>query len=279
MFVYVLDRVKAQWIETEQLFLHDIALLIDNKAKKGYLWFGSKSELAARTEAERLAKDLISKYKSYELLVMSETIPLKVEIEIQQLLGEEADPTKNKMPRTKSTIAFWNGAYCAIASFLVVVFLNMRMLFFDNVNGNLSVDQWTYNDVIRLAVIVSLISCGIYVFELITALITKKTFLVICAAAGLAMVAGATLYQAEGEFLFEFLDGSPANYFWIRLSDVITHIIWLVVILGASSGPMIYCIIAIKNTTEVKQKPKERRIESTKPSLLRDNRSEITEIK
>jgi len=278
LFVYVLDRVKAQWIETEQLFLHDIALLIDNKAKKGYLWFGTKSDLTARTEGERLAKDLIARYKSYELLVMSETIPLKVELEIQQLLGEEADPTKNKMPRTKTMIAFWNGAYLAIGCFLIVIFINMRMLFFENYNGNIRVDQASFGNTIQLAVILSLITCGIYIFELIMGLINQKFFLVICSASALAMIIGATLYQAQGEFLFEFLEGSTATVFLIRFSDVIIHILWLIAILAASSGPMIYCIIAIKNTTEIKEVRGTRRIESTTPSLLRENKGEMTVI-
>jgi len=40
MFIYVFDKELNQWIEADNLYPHDVALLIDNKAKKIYLWFG-----------------------------------------------------------------------------------------------------------------------------------------------------------------------------------------------------------------------------------------------
>ena len=94
MFVYVLT--EENWVESESLFLHDIALLIDNKTKKVYLWFGKHSSENERDRGSKLASEMMNKYKSYDLIVLGDNVvPLKIQSEIEILLGDNADPDKN----------------------------------------------------------------------------------------------------------------------------------------------------------------------------------------
>jgi hypothetical protein len=273
MFVYVLD--KEQWIETESLFLHDIALLIDNKLKKGYLWFGPRSAESDRDRATKLASEIMDKYSMYELIVLGQTVPLKIDAEIEQLLGENADPIKLKVDRTKSMQLFVYIGLASIIAMLVLVLCNMGMFGWDSVNGYYQVDVNSYNTLIQAALDIGYVAIAIYIVELFLAVLNMKIYLVVTAAAGLGMAIGSWFYLAQGQFLFEFLQGAPLGYFWIRVGDVVGNIFWLLLVWVVSTGITIYAILAIKNTTEFKEKEIHKEIASVKPSLIREDTVEI----
>jgi hypothetical protein len=216
--------------------------------------------------------------KMYELIVLgNSTIPLKVESEIEQLLGENADVSKNKIERTKTMQIFEYGGWASIVMMGVLVFINMRMLFWNLVNGHYSVDMWSFNDLFEVIVVFALIVCIMYGVELVLAIVNKKIFLIVCSAAALAMSIGTMFYLAQGEFIFPFLPGAPQYTYYIRVVDILANIGWLFLVWAASSLPIVYCIFAIRKTTEFKASTKKVASEhvSVKPSLIRQSTIEV----
>jgi hypothetical protein len=275
MFVYVLDH--DQWIETESLFPHDIALLIDNKAKKAYLWFGDRSDEALRDKAQQLATEMMKKYTMYELIVLGTTVPMKIEAEIENLLGENADPTKLKIARTKAMIYFVYLGYAGIIALLAVVINNIRMLFWDSVDDSYVISSWLFNNLFDVSVIISIIVVVIFGVQFILGLLSQKTYLVVSALACAGVALGMMFYLAEGELIFEFLTGSSQETFLIRITDVLAHITWLVLIWVTCALITLYAVLAIKKTTEIKEVQKKVQQLTAKPSLLRDARVKLKE--
>lgn len=267
MFCYVLDQ--DNWRETDTLFPHDIAILIDNKIKKAYLWFGNRSDPTLKANAEKKAKELISKY-GYELIILvGETVPMKIEAEIETLLGENADISKYKIPRTKTMQWYCYISYAAIILMGVVVGNNFRMLTWDVTSVYYTVDIWTFNDLFELSVIFSLICSILYFVVIILGLINKKIFLTITAVASFSMSLGLMFYLAEGEFIFQFIVGSPTDIYWIRIQEITYHIIWNILMWFGATISIMLSVIAIKRTTEIKPIPKEAVSYTVKPSLIR----------
>jgi hypothetical protein len=255
MFIYVYDKQLQQWIEASILYPHDIALLIDNKAKKVYLWFGDRSEEETQQQAERQANEVMDKYKMYDYIVLTDVIPLKVQAEIEDLLGDQGDPRRNKMERTIPIRLFVIGGFLGIIIALVLVINNLRMLFWETSSGITEVDMWAFNEIFLISIIIGDIAIGIFALNLVFAGISKKIFLIVCATACLGIVIGTVFYLQQREFIFEFQEGTPAEYiYFIAQPDIMLHIFWLVLVLVGISVPLWYCINQIKTTTESKPK-------------------------
>ncbi len=88
--------IKINGLKLKALFLHDIALLINNKQKKGYLWCGPRSPIEERDRASKLATDLMEKYSMYELIVLGDSVPLKIEAEIESIIRRKCRRIKNE---------------------------------------------------------------------------------------------------------------------------------------------------------------------------------------
>jgi hypothetical protein len=256
MFVYVYDKELNQWIESNNLYPHDIALLIDNKGKKVYLWFGEKSEDADRANGKTLAEELMTKYKMYELVQLTDVVPLKIQSEIEDLLGERGDPRKNKVERTIPLRIFPILAYLSLISFLLIVINNIRMFFWDAVNRIAQVDMYTFNDLFEISAIIGFVTVGLLFVETINAAISKKIFLVVSALASLGVGIGTLLYIGRGELIFEFQPGWTNQIYFIAQVDLAVNLLWLIIAFLGAAGPLLYSIMQIKNTTEIKPKPK-----------------------
>jgi hypothetical protein len=271
MFIYVFDKELNQWIEADNLYPHDVALLIDNKAKKIYLWFGDRSEKADREQGTHLAEDLMTKYKMYEFTILSDVVPLKVQAEIEDLLGERGDPKKNKIERTIPMRLFPKIGIIAIALMTLLFINNLRMYFWDTTNMVTQVNQWTFNDLFEVSAIIGLIAIGFFLIEFFLALASKKIFLVISALASLFIAVGAILYIGEGEFIFNFLEGAVEDYIYlIAVVDISIHIMWVLISVLGSAAPIIISIYQIRTTTEIKAKDlsKKKDTLSSVPSIV-----------
>ena len=271
MFIYVFDKQLNQWIEADNLYPHDIALLIDNKAKKIYLWFGDRSEKADREQGTHLAKDLMTKYKMYEFTILSDVIPLKIQAEIEDLLGERGDPKKNKIERTIPMRLFPKIGIIAIALMGLLFINNLRMYFWDTTNLIAQVNHWTFNDLFEISAIIGLAAIGFFVIEVIIALMSKKIFLIVTAFVSLFIAIGAVLYIGEGEFIFEFVPGAIEDYIYlITVVDISIHNTWVAIAVIGSAVPIGISVYQIRTTTEIKivDLSKTRETVSSVPSLV-----------
>jgi hypothetical protein len=135
--------------------------------------------------------------------------------------------------------------------------------------------MWSFNDLFELSVIFALIAAILFGIDIILGAINQKIFLIVASAASAGMMIGVMFYLAQGEFIFEFLHGSPQYFYWIRILDVLGHIGWLLLVLVATSIPIVYSNIAILRTTEFKAEQKIVRVASIKPSILQNQRVEL----
>jgi hypothetical protein len=279
MFVYVLDVASAQFIETESLYPHDIALLIDNKTKQVYLWNGEKSKENERDMGAKMAKEIMEKYKSYTLVVLGDsTIPLKIQSEIDSLLGENAN--QERISRSKAMNVFTILGIIGFVIFLLVPLNNLRMLSWEMQETALVVNEFDFYDSFKISVYLAIAASVVFLAQLVCGLITQRIFLIVCAIASLIMALGSMLYLAQGEFIFEFQPSSDPSLYIIERKDVLIHVIWMFgmwFFITLSTGIGIFVIkkqtvIVLEEKVDVDQLRM-----SAKPTILRDKVQSVKE--
>ena len=280
MFVYIFDAPTDQWVESESLYLHDIALLIDTKAKKIHLWFGEKSEEKERDVATRKADEIMERYKSYEMIVLGDSVvPLKIQSEIEILLGDSS--ITEKLARSKPMRMMSLFGYIGIILMMFMVLNNARMLLWESEGDTLLVNKWSFNDLFQISVIIMIVVAAVFLAQFIAAAATQKIFLMACAAASFGMVIGTLFYLAEGEFIFEFQDNSTINDYVIKTLHIVMHVAWMVVMWLFTSLMTIIAIRAIKSQTEIKiveEMDVDQMRLASRPTILRDNVVGLKEI-
>ncbi len=256
MIVFIYDN---DWIESKELFPHDIALLVEMKENKVYLWFGPFSKKEIREAAEQRAKEYMKNYGEMKLDVLDQdTIPLKLQAEIEQLLGENRDFLTKKIPRTAPMSLFY---YCMYASlgFLIISVLNLfRMLQGDIVGDGLLINSFQFHDYFILSeqlVFISVILAGIGV---VLGIWSEKLFLTVSAVVGFVISLGFYFYVGNREFLFYSLPTTLEWNYLLEIRSIVVFFVWSAI---ACIGHIISTIIAnraIKNTTEIVKKEVER---------------------
>lgn len=257
MIVFIYDN--NDWVESTKLFPHDIALLVEMKEMKVYLWFGPFSKKELRVAAEEQAQKYMQNYKDMKLEVLNEqTIPLKLQAEIEELLGENRDFLSKKIPRTLPMSLFYYCMYSSLA-FLIISVLNLfRMLQGDIVGDGLLVNSYQFHDYFVLSeqlVFVSLVLAGIGV---ILGIWSEKLFLTASAAVSFVISLGFYFYIGNREFLFYSLPTTLEWNYLFEIGSIIVFFVWTIVACIGHAISTILANRAIKNTTEIVKKEVER---------------------
>jgi hypothetical protein len=255
MFIYDND----DWVESTKLFPHDIALLVRMNEMKVYLWFGPFSKKELRDSAEQRAKKHMEKDPEMKLEILDDqTIPLKLQAEIEELLGENRDFLSKKIPRTLPMTLFYYCMYSALA-FLILSVLNLLRMFQGDIVGNgLLINRYQFQDYFVLSeqfVFISVILAG---FGVILGIWSEKLFLTVSAVVSFVISLGFYFYIGNREFLFYSL---PTTFEWDFLLEIGSIVVFFIWALIACIGHGISTIVAnhaIKTSTEVVKKQVER---------------------
>jgi len=246
---YVLESGK--WIQSDKLYPHDIALILDPSEKKIYLWEGYRATTQSRKDAIPYINEIKEKYSSFAFEELKDSVPLKVQAEIDKNLDHSFEEIQ-KIDRDPSFNAFLIGCYLCFAGLLIEYLYILGIWTWPIIQGvifqvPISDYQMWIKDT-STAVISVLI---LFEILLVFAILTKKTFLIMTAAVGALLQLGTYRYILLDEFLFDFkaIDGGLTFNYYIFVSDGVMFTFLNLLALATILIPMIISIKAIYEQT------------------------------
>ena len=254
MFLYILDLTKMDFIESESLYPHDIALLIDNEEKSVFFYSGTKSKEQERKIGIELASKMIKKFKTYKFVILEEVVPLKVQAEIDEMMiGDDIIVKVERILPMQISIIFGIGSLILslltpILGFSIFGWDKPEIIFY-----SISASQFTsYFDILLLII---WIGFGINCAQLICNIWSKKIYLVVSALASTIITLGLVLFLNQREFLFEFQAGSmESSIYIIQRLGIILFWIWLLLgCIGVLATSLISVITILKQSEVVKK--------------------------
>jgi hypothetical protein len=251
MFSYTFDNGK--WIESNKLYLHDIALLLDPIEKKIYLWEGPKSTAQMRQTASPFIDELKNKFPKFDYEVLGKVIPLKIEREIEEKIDRSFESVA-KIDRSPDYLVFLVSIFAAFVAMTVSYIYILRPIswgFSSGLPGYNIVSEFDFSDWVENTRDILLIIIIIFGIMLVDSIVTKKIFLITTAAVCLLVQLGTYQYISLGVFLFDFqtVSGAIPYHYYILSSEV--NLFTLLNILGlvACLFPLLISLFAIKRDT------------------------------
>ncbi len=269
------------FIESESLYPHDIALLIDNEEKKVFFYSGTKSKEREIKIGIDLASKIINKFKMYEFVILEDVVPLKVQARIDEMMiGNEMIVKVERTLPMQISVIFGIGSL--ILSILIPI-LGLSIFGWDKPEVILySVSASQFTSYIDRLILISWIAFGINCAQLTCNIWSKKVYLVVCSAASTIITLGLVLYVNQGVLLFEFQSGSVESSNLIQRFEIILFWLWIFLgNIGAFVSSLI-SVIAIFKYSEIVEKEEidvEVIRQKSRPTILQDkNAVELKEI-
>jgi len=255
MFLYILDLSKMDFIESESLYPHDIALLIDNEEKSVFFYSGTKSKDQERKIGIELASKIIKKFKTYKFVILEEVVPLKVQAEIDEMMiGDDIIVKVERNLPMQISIFFGIGSLIIsllipIIGFSIFGWEKPEIIFYSVLSSQFT----SYFDTL---ILITWIGFGINCAQLICNVWSKKIYLVVSALGSTIISLGLVLYLNQREFLFEFQSGSmESGIYIIQRLGIILFWIWVLLgCIGALATSLISVITILKHSEVVEKK-------------------------
>ncbi len=273
MFFYILDLTKMDFIESESLYPHDIALLIDNEEKRVYFYSGVKSKERERKIGIDLASKIIKKFKIYKFEILEDVIPLKIKAQIDEIMI--GDDFIVKVERSlPMQISIYFGIGILIVSLLIPI-LGLSIFWWDKPEIILySITASQFANYFGLLILISWIGFGINFTQLICMIWSKKVYLVVCSVASTTITLGLVLFISQRELIFEFQAGSiESSIYLIQRLEIILFWMWILLgYIGAFVSSLI-SIVTIFKHSEIVEKEKldaEKIRLKSRPTILQD---------
>ena len=273
MFLYILDLSKMDFIESESLYPHDVALLIDNEEKSVFFYSGTKSKDQERKIGIELASKIIKKFKTYKFVILEEVVPLKVQVEIDEMMiGDDIIVKVERILPMQISIFFGIGSLIIsllipIIGFSIFGWEKPEIIFY-------SVSSSQFTSYFNTLILITWIGFGINCAQLICNAWSKKIYLVVSALASTIISLGLVLFLNQREFLFEFQSGSmESGIYIIQRLGIILFWIWVLLgSIGVLATSMISVITILKHSEVVEKKEIDAdtiRLKS-RPTILQD---------
>ena len=273
MFFYILDLTKMDFIESESLYPHDIALLIDNEEKRVYFYSGVKSKERERKIGIDLASKIIKKFKIYKFEILEDVIPLKIQAQIDEIMI--GDDFIVKVERSlPMQISIYFGIGILIVSLLIPI-LGLSIFWWDKPEIILySITASQFANYFGLLILISWIGFGINFTQLICMIWSKKIYLVVCSVASTTITLGLVLFINQRELIFEFQAGSiESGIYLIQRVEIILFWMWILLgNIGAFVSSLISIVTIFKHSKIVeKEKLDAEKIRlKSRPTILQD---------
>ena len=261
------------FIESESLYPHDIALLIDNEEKKVFFYSGVKSKERERKIGIDLASKIINKFKMYKFEILEDVIPLKIQAQIDEIMiGDEIIVKVERSLPMQISIYF--GIGILIVSLLAPI-LGLSIFWWDKpeiILYRITASQFaSYFD---LLILVSWIGFGINCAQLICNIWSKKIYLVVCSVASTIIALGLVLFINQRELIFEFQAGTiESSLYLIQRIEIILFWIWILLgSIGAFVSSLISVVTIFKHSEIVEKEEidaEKIRLKS-RPTILQD---------
>lgn len=257
-------------MESDTLFPHDVALLIDSDARKIYLYYGTKTEADERVLGKGLVSSLMTKYQTYTFEILDDVIPLKIQAEIDLLLGENIDVSRDKEPRTMSLWIFL-GLSCGVILIHVLNLINtIRVFGWPHELSSYSVAPDQFDSVFSTSILLTWIAIGVYGALISVSVFTKRILLITIAIVGCVINVGLLIYLQQREFIFGFAIEDPFEI--VRL-QLFIHFLWLLLATVTTTGIAgwgLYLIFTLTFPIQKEEVDIEQIRLASKPTILRD---------
>ena len=281
MYCYILDKGKGDWIETDNLYPHDVSLLIDSDTRKIYLHYGTKSTADERVLGKGLVSNLMEKYQAYTFEILEDVIPLKIQAEIDLLLGDNIDVGGSKEPRTLILWIYIGLSCVAIILHIIDLINTLRIFGWPHVLSAYSVAPDQFNDLFSVSIVVIWIAIIVSGALVVVSLFSKRIFLITIASVGCMISVGlGVIYLRQREFIFGF--AIQDTYEIIRL-QLFIHFFWVLlatVMASGITGWALYLLFTQTIPLEKEAVDIEQIRLASKPTILRDRPpAQMQEIK
>ncbi len=268
MFLYIYS--KQDWIEAEDLFPHDVALLIENDQRKVYFYSGSKCRPEEREQGLQSSQDILKKFPTYSLEILSDVIPLKIQAQIDLLLGDNIDLARFKEDRGLfMDLLLLFGALFSIA-FLLIVINGFRSFGWSLEANTFAVSNDIFDASFALSILLTWIAIGIGGAYVLISIITRRVFLIVSAFASEGILVGLFFYLQKGIHIFSVSPGDP---YLITRFQVMLFVMWLCIAWICSITAVgINTRLILKNTIRPQKQhlSLEEMRQAAKPTILRD---------
>lgn len=250
MFSYVFSDNK--WIETEKLYPHDIALFMDPKEKRIYLWEGPRATTQIKENAEPFVEDLKEKFPQFTYEKLQKVIPQNVQNEIDKKLDLSYEITKkiDRNPAYKTFLYLCYLSFIVLAAAYFFILGPLRWETSIDIQRIYIINKFDFADWVSYSKIAILIVSIFFGAIFISAIFTKKIFLIATGLFSLLIEIGTYIYISLGVFLFAFQSGAPTNYYYISRNDVLLYIFLNILALIAILIPLIISIFSIRRNTK-----------------------------
>lgn len=271
MYCYILDTMKKDWIESEDLYPSDIALLIDNEHRKIYLYFGAQSKKSDQELGVELAETLRQKYKIYEFETLKDVIPIQIQVQIEMLIGNHMEEMRLKEPRTISMKSFIIASILVNISMLAFIVTQFFLFSSPYYSGFQIISLTNFNQIFSISSIFLWITIGLILFLFVISLLSKQKFLMISALGILVITIGLKLYFDNGLLAFNVEPQDPIE---IRRINIVFHLFWVILGFIGICCISTFSIYQIYQKTQVVRKEPidlETMRKKSKPTILQDS--------
>ena len=240
---YVYNPTSDAWIEEEyELLFHDVCAILDDKAKKIFLWKGPKSSKDSLQKGVKSINNLISDFQDFEIIFLKNNIPSYIKEKLDTLL--ESVERESHLEQYEFTHLISIRSYLFISLItLISIFIYLINLWsvisWPGLNGNIvipadSYQKWViFSRTLLLIIIIFiaiLLALGIYEYE-VQSIILSIIGLIL----GISMI----IYLQQGIFLFLFQSGSDSFTYLIKGTDILFFLFLL------TSSTMVYLLPSV----------------------------------
>lgn len=133
MELIIYKLFKDDWIETNDLTPHDVALILNKDQKEIYFWVGNRASMKKKVEAKILIGQNKQRFSRYKYFMGNTGMPEEIQAEVHSKLKEESKLKEIRIKDIKKIQ--WVGIVMAVLAGILMV-VNLALIskeFFNNI--------------------------------------------------------------------------------------------------------------------------------------------------
>lgn len=264
------------FVETDSLYLHDAAILVDDAQKQVYYWEGEKTPPKAREQgrARFAAIKARDQFQSFEFSEAAENPTFELNRAVNKLLGDNVELAKEKEVRTHATMAAISLAAVGVVFTTLSLVNGIFGLGVTRSGPYLQVPVEVFDRTFHYGRLFTTLSFFCFVATFGIGVYLKHKWLMAVSALSLGATVGWYIYLGFDLYLFEFMNEDPfAPTLLLNYGDLAFHVFLNVVVFVFVNGPLSYVIYQLFTSTVVKEREEKGRIFD--PDRFRQNVADL----
>jgi hypothetical protein len=224
---FIYEESKGKWLEEQRsLFLFDVCAILDDEARKIYVWKGPKITKSKFNHGIARLTEQLNQFDrlKIDLVLLSKKVPDRIQGKLNEML--------ESIKQEEIFERFHFSRFVTIRGFLIVSILiiiltilscyNITSSFSKSIiNGNYLFSAEQYSNWISFSFSLSIMIAACFAINLIIGIFEAESQVILFSSIGLIINIGISIYLNQGIFLFLFEEGSTASAYLIKQNDVI----------------------------------------------------------